>query len=830
MPIQVQTMLHNKLDRYIEEMPAGAIADKVNEALETHSTIVITAPPGAGKSTILPLTIYNNNPKREGKIIVLEPRRIAARHIAERMSEIMDSPVGDIVGYRVRFDKKVSSNTRIEVVTEGMLTRMIVADPMMEGISTVIFDEFHERSLNTDTALALVRETQQTIRQDLKIVIMSATIDAQYLCATLDAPLIESDGKMHDVEIKYGESADIHNCAETVASTIKRAYNETTGSILAFLPGQRDISVCKEMIEGTLPSNVNIFPLYGQLTLQEQRRAIAPVGAGTRKVVLATSIAETSLTIEGITVVIDSGFCRKQVFSPTSGLSRLETVRISMDMAKQRSGRAGRLAPGICYRLWTKATEARMAECRAPEITEADLASTILDIAAWGGNDINSMSWITPPPKAHVTQAMTLLQELKALDCKHNITNHGSKLAQLPCHPRIANMLTECKIREAKALATDIAALLEERDPLQQDDDADINTRLQLLRDARRNNKPGIWKKILRTAEQYRKMIHIKEDNSPFSIYTTGSLVASAYPERLAMQDGLNVYKLACGEKVSLPPKDDLHAHHLLAVATLDKRIFLASPITEEELEKYTKRVSRVVWDNQKGRVCALEESRVGCLILKIKLEETVRNEDALAVTIKAIKKEGQSMLDISGRLKELQKRITAVNRWHPELNLPNVTTDKILETADEWLPMYVDFPITSEKLKKISIADVVWGWLTYEQQIEVDAIAPSHITVPTGSHIRIDYREEADCPVLSVRLQECFGMTETPCVDKGRVPILMELLSPGFKPVQLTKDLCSFWNNTYFEVRKELKRRYPKHYWPDNPLEAEAVRGVRHR
>lgn len=816
---------HDRLLHYIQELPVGAIVDRVNEELKENSAIVVTAPPGAGKSTLLPLTISENS---TGKTIVLEPRRIVARHIAERMSDMIESAVGDIVGYRVRYDKKVSDSTRIEVVTEGMLTRKIVADPMMEGISTVIFDEFHERSINTDTALALVRETQQTIRPDLKIVIMSATIDAQNLCEVLEAPLIESDGRLYDVEVRYCEDADPGNCAESVARTIKKAYMETSGSILAFLPGQRDIFICQKIVQTLLPTDVDVLPLFGQLSLKEQKHAIMPARKGVRKVVLATSIAETSLTIEGITVVIDSGFCRKPVFSPRNGLGRLETVRISMDRARQRSGRAGRLTSGICYRLWSKATEERMPECGMPEIMEADLASTVLDIAAWGGNDINRMLWLTPPPTAHVMQAVTLLNELGALDNGHLITPKGRKLSELPCHPRIANMLTECKTDEMKSLAADIAALLEEKDPVSNENDADINTRLVMLRDARKSRKPGIWKQIIRIAEQYRQMAHVKENNDLSTLCYSGSLVASAYPERLAIVHGLNTYRLACGEKVTLSQNDDLHGCKTLAVAALDKRIFLASPVDDEVLGKYAKTHDRVVWDSAQGRVCAVEETRIGCLVIHTKQKESVRNEDALAVTVDVIKKEGSRLLEINEKLGEMQKRIATVARWHPELALPDVSTDRIYDTADEWLPMYVGCPITCEKLRKIDLTDVVWGWLTYEQQKEVDSIAPSHIIVPTGSRIRIDYREETGSPVLSVRLQECFGMVETPCVDRGKVPLLMELLSPGFKPVQLTTDLHSFWNNTYFEVRKELKRRYPKHYWPDNPLEAEAVRGVK--
>lgn len=818
------------LDTYINALPIGQVAQKVNDALVTHSAVVVTAPPGAGKSTLLPLTIYKALPSGQGKVILLEPRRVAARQIAERMAQMTGTAVGGLVGYRVRFESKVSDNTVIEVLTEGILTRMMVSDPTLDGISTIIFDEFHERGIITDTALALARETQRTIRPDLKIVVMSATIDTAALCQALNAPLIESQGKMFDVEVSYGDEATVYNCAEVVAATVCKAWRETEGSILAFLPGEAEIAKCAEMLEGSFPSSTVLYPLYGRLSSKEQHEAIAPPKTGERKIVLATPIAETSITIEGVTVVVDSGFCRRMAYDSRSALEHLETVRISMDMARQRMGRAGRVSAGHCYRLWSKATEARMEECREPEITTADLTSLVLDVAAWGGGDIEKLPWLTPPPPSNVHRAEDLLISLGAIDNKHRVTPHGEALAKLPCHPRIAQMLIKAESNSLKALAADIAALLEERDPLSKENNADINLRVSELRRARQRRTLGKWRRIAMIAEQYRRMIGAKEDNSDVTPCDSGMLIASAYPERVAMLQQDGTYKLANGERDSLDPADGLRAYELLAIATADRRIFLASPVDKEGVSHLTKVYDRVAWDDVLGRVTAVREWRVGRIVLDSKPLEAVSQEEAASIVVQVIKDKGHSLLNLSGSFRQLQRRIMACSAWHPELALPDVTTDGLLKKADEWLPMYSGGAVTAAALKKIDMAAVLWAQLSYEQQKEVDRIAPSHVTVPTGSHVKIDYRDGSDAPVVSVRLQECFGMTDTPRVDNGTRPLLMELLSPGFKPVQLTKDLRSFWSDAYFEVRKELRRRYPKHYWPDNPLEAEAVRGVKRK
>lgn len=854
---------------YLQQLPVGAMADEVNRSLTSHPRLVLTAPPGAGKSTLLPLTIlqgflaegqsesddYPSLPT--GKIVMLEPRRLAARQIAERMAAMLGERVGQTVGYRVRFEQCVSRATRIEVLTEGILSRMLVDDPTLEGVSVVLFDEFHERNLTTDTAFALARASQQIIRPDLRILVMSATIDASSICRAFDAPLLESQGRLFPVEVVHDDETTPATCAADVAKTIKRALCEHEGDILAFLPGQGEIMRCKELLDAHFESNLDtdgrgpihptsIYPLYGLMTAEAQRQAILPSRHGERKVVLATPIAETSLTIEGVRIVVDAGFCRKLVFDPRTSLSRLETVRISMDMARQRTGRAGRLSEGVCYRLWTTATELRMADCRKPEIEEADLAPVVLDVAAWGEADLYHLPWLTPPPRAHVAQGRQLLQLLHAIDEQGVITPHGRRLAKLPCHPRLAQILTMASTPTLQALATDVAALLDERDILPTDQaDADLNSRLRLLREAR-SKGTNRFSQILRTAEQYRRLIHLKTaDHSLPNPYDTGALIASAYPERIALRmdeshhrvqggklpptDTVR-YKLSNGETATLEHADDLSAEELIAVASMDQRIFLAAPLLREALTPSAHWRKQVSWDSKQGEVVARKELRLGALTLEwqpIKLDEV--RQEVMESICTAAPRYGLSMFDFAAdQVQQMQLRLASIQQWHPDEEWPDVSTTALLQRANEWIPLFIGKATTAQALKKIDLTEVIWAQLSYEQQQRANLLAPTHITVPTGSRIRVDYRQGAAAPIVSVRLQECFGLNDTPRVDEGRRPVLMELLSPGFKPVQLTQDLHSFWQSTYFEVRKELRRRYPKHFWPDNPTEAPATRGVK--
>ncbi|WP_455051252.1 ATP-dependent RNA helicase [Leyella stercorea] len=875
-------------------LPASLIADDVNSALQTHHSLVITAPPGAGKSTLLPLTILSSLGEGE-KILMLEPRRLAARQIAERMAQILGETVGETVGYRVRFESKVSKRTRIEVLTEGILTRMLVDDATLDGVSIVIFDEFHERSINSDLALALTRQAQEIIRPDLKIVIMSATIDACGICAALKAPLIESEGRMFPVELHYAdEDTDPRDIAAVAASTTIEAYKKHEGDILVFLPGQAEIERCFELLNKSLTTNLNTSPyqhltihsLYGNLSPENQRRAIAPSAPGERKIVIATPIAETSITIEGVRVVIDSGLCRQVVFDARTGLSHLQTVRISMDMATQRMGRAGRVAEGVCYRLWTKASEHLMAEQRKPEIEEADLAPMVLDTAAFGESDAEALPWLTMPPRAGVFKAKELLMSLGAIDENGNITPIGKRMAALPCHPRIARMIlattnlttstsqgvhlsqvhqqhlttsttqgvhlsqvhqqhltTSTSHHNNTSLACDIAALLEEKDPMSDIAGTDLTLRLSALRTARRKKQLGRWQRIAKIAAEYRRMAHTDEDNRDPAPMEVGLLVAHAYPERIAHStNSIGSYRLASGANVQLDATDQQSAHSWIAIASLHSapgatgRVFLAAPLDPEDLNaEFVKEVDNISWDTKQGCVVMQREQRIGKLMLSEKPIHDADKEQVKSIVCEAMKKDGLTMMAWSEKaVEQVQRRVAQVTAWHPELALPDVSTEHLLGTAADWLPFYLEeggrVKSSVQELRKLNLAEIIWNLLPYEAQQEVDRLAPTHIEVPTGSRIRIDYRTGAEAPVLSVRLQECFGMECTPCVDDGKRPVLMELLSPGFKPVQLTQDLASFWQGTYFEVRKELRRRYPKHYWPENPLEAEAVRGVKRK
>ncbi len=816
-------------------LPAYGISAELNRRLGDSTRVIVTAPPGAGKSTVLPLTILQGLPD-SGRILMLEPRRIAARQIAGRMAASIGEPVGKTVGYRIRFETKVSAETRIEVLTEGILTRMLIDDPALEGVSVVIFDEFHERSLQCDEALALALQSQALLREDLRIVLMSATIDTALLSRTFDAPVIESEGRMFPVElIRSAEDVAPEDCVPAVVRAVRAAHATHDGDILAFLPGEGEIRRCAESLDGSL-GDTHLYPLYGMLSQQEQRAAIAPSAAGERKVVLATPIAETSITIEGVRVVVDSGLCRKMVFDPRSGLSRLETVRVSLDMADQRSGRAGRVAPGVCYRLWSMATEARMAAVRSPEILDADLSGLILDAAAFGENDIMALPWLTTPPRPRVLQAQSLLRSLAATEEGGRITAHGKALAALPCHPRIAQMLVSASTPRAKSLAADIAAVLEERDPLAQSDEVGLDIRINALRRARRSSSPGRWSGIIRIAGQYLSMVRAQEDNDAANPYEIGAVVASAYPERVgqAWSEGVGRFRLSGGEIVSVEPSDPICACEWIAVSAMNSRpggvgrVFLASPVSLSDIEPLATRRENVSWDSKAGKVVARMETRLGSLLLS---SEPVSDGDKgrnVQVICDAARKEGLSMFDFSEEVCNLQRRIAAVSAWHPEMDIPDVGTDSILASADEWGPVFIGDAVNALQLKKIDMCEVIWSRMDHAMRQEIERLAPSHVTVPTGSRIRLEYRQGADAPVLRVRLQECFGMTDTPAVDAGRLPVLMELLSPGYKPVQLTSDLRSFWGGTYFEVRKELRRRYPKHSWPDDPLEAAPVRGVR--
>lgn len=837
----------------LPDFPATHITADVIKALNENDTLIITAPPGAGKSTILPLAILDSL-KTNGKILMLEPRRLAARAIAERMADILGEPVGRSVGYRVRFDNCTSKDTRIEVLTEGILTRILQSDNALEGVDVVIFDEFHERSLFSDVALALCRDCQQILRPDLKIIIMSATIDVDPLIKKLRATRemqgtskgvahIQSEGRIFDVEKVYMDNfaiddtfPDTQNIATQVSRAVANALDTHSGDILAFLPGEAEIRRCEELLGSYQAEdhNLHIYPLYGMLSSAKQHQAIAPSKPGERKVVLATSIAETSITIDGVRIVIDSGLCRQLKYSPNNGLSHLETVRISLDMANQRAGRAGRTQNGVCYRLWSRGSEHTMAEYRKPEILTADLTQLVLDIASWGEPDINALTWLDLPPRAAVTSAKELLSLLDAIDDKGNITPHGREIQKLPCHPRISEMMLAANNDSERSLASDIAALVEERDPMRNEESVDINIRIDALRRHRAHNGNAVvWNRIEKVAAQYRKLLNVKEaDNSSVDSELTGFLLAAAFPERIASSNrNHGNYTLTNGHSARLKLSDYLSHEDWIVVANLDARdndarIFSASPINPRDLASRVRDVENISWNKQQGILTMQHEKRLGFMVMSATRIQHPDEEKVATALLDAVASIGEQLLDFNNEsFSQLCARISSLRLWHPDEEWPDVTVDVLKANAHYWLAPYLNGVRTAQDFARLDITEALTSSLDYARQQDLARLAPSHIKVPSGSNIKLKYQTNGSAPVLAVRLQECFGMTDTPTVCNGEQKVLMHLLSPGYKPIQITQDMKSFWSDAYFEVRKELRSRYPKHVWPENPYNEEPTR-----
>jgi len=818
------------------DLPVAEIIPAVKKSLSATPTLIIQAPPGAGKSTLLPLALLDE-PWLEGKkILLLEPRRLATKSIAQRMANMLGEELGQTVGYRIRFDTCISASTRLEVITEGILTRMLHQDNALEEVGMVIFDEFHERNLFSDVGLALCREVQQVLREELRIVLMSATIDSEQLSKLLNAPVIQSKGRQYPVEVNYLQEVDEYTIGEDAARQIIPLTKQHSGDFLVFLPGQGDIRKAEEVLKRALPSDL-IVPLFGQLNFSEQQRAILPHPSGKRKIVLATDIAETSLTIEGVTVVVDTGFVKSNRFDVRSGLSKLELHRISKDSADQRSGRAGRLTAGHSYRLWSKGTQAQLADFRIPELLDADLTSLVLDMLVWGKKDIRSMTWLNPPPISALVSAEKVLEAIEGLD-QGNLTSHGKELHQVPAHPRIAHMLLYAKKANLLPLATDIAAILEEKDPLASQSGVDLNLRIEGLRRFRGQvNGAFAYKKIDKVAGQYRKLFSVIPENSPVDPWATGLLLAYAYPERIASaRPGNNAqFQLANGKIAQLGHKDDLAHESWLAVAHLDARdgmgkIWMAAPLNPKDLAPMLKTKEVLEWDRKKGGLQAHAEIRIGAIVLGNRPLLKVNPELVVQFLLETLKEEGRFLLDWSDAVLGLIARVQSLTIWHPEQDWPDWSVDSLCANAENWLEPYLMGITKNEELKKLNLSQFLYHSLSFEQQQDLEKKTPSSLQVPSGSEIQITYQEDGSAPRLAVRLQELFGMLETPKVNEGRTPILIELLSPGYKPVQLTQDLKSFWTSGYFEVKKELKQRYPKHSWPDDPIKAVAVRGVKKR
>ncbi len=824
--------------------PVLDILSELKEKLAQHPVVILQAPPGAGKSTVLPLHLLNEEWLKDKKMIMMEPRRLAARSVAERLADLHSEQTGETVGYRVRFDTKVSNKTRIEVVTEGILTRMIQSDNSLEEIGLLIFDEFHERSLHADLALALSLQVQQVLRSDLRILIMSATLDSEQLSSMLNnAPVITSTGRQFSVEYKYLQQESDTPIASRMNAAIRKALREEEGDVLAFLPGAGEINRTQQLLseDGV---NAKIHPLFGDLPFKQQQEAILPRNDGQRKIVLATSIAETSLTIEGIRIVIDSGMARVPRFDPRSGLTHLETIRVTKDAADQRAGRAGRLGPGICYRLWTEGTQRNLLLQRKPEILEADLAPLLLELSQWGIKEMKELTWITPPPAGAVSQARELLQQLDAMDENGIITSRGKEMLRLPTHPRIAHLLLSSTSKDkvvSVSLATDIAALLEERDPLQKESGADLALRVDVLRKWRKgervNADRNVLERIEKLAANWRRILKAELDNNIASDSAIGHLLIAAYPERIALQQGNHSerYKLANGRIAKLPDHDSLTREKWLCIAQLEGgskegRIFMAASVDERDLLELAEEQEVVRWEEERGAISGVVERRVGSLLLGSKPSSKMNEEQRIKILLDVVQQQGLKLLGWEEAQQQWQNRVLTLKSLRPNEPWPDVTEQQLLSKVEEWLAPYLQNVYRKQDFERLDKMTVLAGLLQWELQTKLDALAPLHIKVPSGSQIKVQYFSDERPPVIEVRLQEMFGLLDTPTINEGRTKVLLHLLSPGYKPVQVTQDLKSFWQTTYHEVRKELRMRYPRHHWPEDPWTAEAVRGAKRR
>ena len=814
----------------MDTLPVDEALPRLQAALEARNAAVLVAPPGAGKTTRVPLALLDAPWLGTGKIVMQEPRRLAARAAARRMAQSLGEPVGETVGYRVRLDTRVGPRTRIEVVTDGLFLRMLQDDPSLDGIGCVIFDELHERGLETDLSFALVREAQTALREDLRVIAMSATLDPGPVAERLGgAPVIDSAGRMFPVDTRYLDREPSGRLEGNVASVVRRALGEEGGSALVFLPGVGEIRRVEEALRDAGP-NVDIAPLYGDLSPAEQDRAIAPSPAGRRKVVLATSIAETSLTIEGVRIVVDGGQMRVPRFSPRSGMTRLETVRVSQASADQRRGRAGRLEPGVCYRLWTEEAQRGLLPFTPPEILDADLAPLALELAAWG-TDGTTLPWLTPPPAAALATARALLHDLGAIDTGGTITPHGRAMVRLGQHPRLAHLVLKGRELGQGRVAALLAAILNERDFLRLPPgqrDVDLRHRVDL----------ALAGKAPRQIAEVARRLTPRGDTGTPDVAMTGELLALAYPDRIGRRrPGLaGRYLLSGGRGVALPEGDALANEEFLVVADLDgsgqdARVFLAAPITPAGIEEaYADRIADeevLRWNAQDGAVQARRQRRLGALVLDDKPLSRSDPEKLKAAMIEGVRQMGLTCLPWTDDLQAWRQRINFL-RLH-DASWPDLSDDALLASLGDWLAPFLNDASRRSHLSRVDLGAALRALVPWEKQRDLDRLAPSHIEVPSGSRIPIDYANPAE-PTLSVRLQEMFGLIDTPRIVGGKVPMTIHLLSPARRPVQVTRDLASFWKSGYRDVKAELKGRYPKHYWPDDPLVAEATARVKPR
>jgi ATP-dependent helicase HrpB len=824
-------------------LPIDAVLPELRAALAAHRSAVLQAPPGAGKSTRVPLALLEEPWARGKRLIMLEPRRLAARAVAQRMAQTLGEEAGKTVGYRMRMDTRVSRATRIEVVTEGVLTRMLQSDPALEGVALVIFDEFHERSLQADLGLALVLDARENVAPELKLLVMSATLDGAGVARLLgDAPVVTAQGRVFPVASRFvGKGAPLlpdpvapgprDALERSIAQIVQRALQEEEGDVLVFLPGAREIRRVQSLLEAAQRDGpVKIFPLFGDLAAGDQDAALRPRRDGTRKIVLATNIAETSLTIEGVRVVVDSGLVRRAMFDPATGMSRLETQRISRASAEQRQGRAGRLSPGVCYRAWSEGAHAGLAAFTPPEIIAADLAPLALELASWGVRDVNSLRWLDPPPAAMLSSARDLLTRLGALDSAGLVTPHGRETAQLTVHPRLAHMLLKARALNSLALAADLAALLSERDMMRSARDADIRSRLDFMRSGADSQRAR------RMAQDLLRFLGGAPGENPG--VEPGVLLAFAYPDRIGRRrPGADArYTLANGRGGHFAEVQSLGRQEFIVAVDLDDkerdaRILLAAPLAREDIDKYLgdrlERSESIEWDSREQAVVARRVLRLDALAIEEKPLPSASPEAMQAAMLQGVRELGLAALPWDQEARDLQARMEFARKGMEDW--PAIGDEALLNSLDTWLAPWLNGVTRRDHLARLPLTDILRALLSWEQQRELEKRAPSHLQVPTGSNIRIDYLDES-APAVAVRLQEVFGLDRTPRLGGGKVPITFKLLSPARRPVQVTRDLASFWRGAYAQVRKDLRGRYPKHYWPENPLEAEAVRGPRRK
>ncbi|AXK81893.1 ATP-dependent helicase HrpB [Pseudolabrys taiwanensis] len=812
-------------------LPIDAALPGLVSALGTSNAAVLVAPPGAGKTTRVPLVLIDEAWATDKKVLVLEPRRLAARAAASRMAATLGEQVGDTVGLRVRFGSKVSKRTRIEVVTEGIFTRLVLDDPSLDGIAAVLFDEFHERSLDADLGLALARDAQQGLREDLRLLVMSATLDGARVASLLgNAPVVESEGRAFPVETRYLGRDPRARIENQVADAVERALRAEPGSLLVFLPGAGEIRRAETLLkERVRDPSVDVVALFGALDMRDQDRAIAPAPAGRRKVVLATSIAETSLTIEGVRVVIDSGLSRVPRYEPDVGITRLETVRVSRAAADQRRGRAGRTEPGVCYRLWDEPQTGSLEAYTRPVILSADLSSFVLDLAQWGATDPSTLAFLDQPPSAALSEAKTLLTELNAIDAQGRITEEGRKLRQLPLPPRLARMVVDAAAEGAGDMAATVAAIVTERGL--GGDDVNLEHRLDQFRRDRSKR-----------AEDARAMVKRWADTAGgrgAGEISAGEILALGYPDRIAKSrgGGTGAFLLANGRGGNVDPASSLAREAFLAVAELtgaavQSRILLAAPITLPEIEaRFGGKIEdrdAVTFDNGSASLRARRTRRLGALVLAEQIKQVSPDADTARTLAQGIVSLGLDKLPWSKAALQFRKRVGFLRKAEGD-EWPDLSNEGLALNTADWLePILIDKTSRSQ-IGADELSDAVMGPVPWNLRRRLDEEAPTHFTAPTGTAVPIDYEAEQG-PTISIRVQELFGLSKHPSIADGRVPLVIELLSPGHKPVQITRDLPGFWHGSYADVRVEMRGRYPRHPWPADPANAPPTRRAKPR